>query len=186
MRKSICIFILILFAVSLFADIKNKEQSDLSLQEKFNLANKELVDAILKKRIVFTGFSLAISPRIYLGLVKVNKFDNRIREDIFYLHGFYYRKLQVYGIALKSNYFKEYRTGLFTSLIIGIDYSHFPLLSLNPGGSTGGTHWMDLAIPTIALGLGYSFQIGDDSYLRISLDAGFKIFLSNLNVTFVF
>jgi len=103
MKKNICFFLISIIAIYSFADDKSEDVSELSLSEKFKQANKELLEAITQKRIVFTGISPAISPRIYLGLVKVNQFENnRIREDIVFIHGFHLKALQVYGIGIKA------------------------------------------------------------------------------------
>ncbi|HHE37411.1 MAG TPA: hypothetical protein ENL20_02430 [Candidatus Cloacimonetes bacterium] len=186
MKKLTCLFLISIITFYSFAENKNEDIHELSLSEKFKQANTELLKAITKKRIIFTGISPAIAPRLYLGLVKINKLKNeRIREDIFFIHGFHLEGLQVYGLAVKCNYFKEKRTGLYKSIIVGLDYAMFPSPFGDPGGSS---NWgsVSLAIPTLAFGLGYSFQISENSFCRISLDAGFKILISNLNITFVF
>jgi hypothetical protein len=39
--------------------------------------------------------------------------------------------------------------------------------------------------PNLSGGFGYSFQVGDNSYLRLSMDIGYKWLLSNIYISYV-
>lgn len=86
------------------------------------------------------------------------------------------------GIYLQHRFYKDLtRTGMFYTLDLGADV--VGLFGPDPGGGVGFTR---LIIPNIAGGIGYSKEIGENKYFRISLDAGLKTVISNLNLSITF
>ena len=129
----------------------------------------------------FISVSPLLSPRLCLGIItaRYNK-DQRWIEYNYYLHGFYSVGLKTCGAAVTYNYFwSGTRKGYFTQLTAGIDYVYF----------TGLVPYSDDAIdgfvPNLSAGFGYSFQLVENSYLRLSMDIGYKWFLSNIYLSYV-
>lgn len=80
------------------------------------------------------------------------------------------------GMYFQNRYFKDStRTGMFYTFDIGIDHI------VTIGGRVA-----RLTLPNIAGGVGYSTKIGENSYFRISIDAGIKAVISNLNLSVTF
>ncbi len=169
MGKSIKIILILSFILVwnfLYAQTKTPVSND-SIKFKFNQK--------------YVALSPLISPRICLGFIttKQNK-EQHWTEYKFYVHGFYSTALKTYGAAVTYNYFwSGTRKGYFTQLTAGIDYVYF----------TGLVPYSDDAIdgfvPNLSAGFGYSFQLVENSYLRLSMDIGYKWFLSNIYISYV-
>jgi len=86
------------------------------------------------------------------------------------------------GIYLQHRFYQDpTRTGMFYTFDLGADV--VGLFGPDPGGGVGFT---SLIVPNIAGGIGYSKEIGENKYFRISLDAGLKTVISNLNLSITF
>ena len=150
----------------------------LSAQTKTPVKNDSLKLKYIQKYI---ALSPLISPRVCLGFIttKQNK-EQHWTEYKFYVHGFYSTALKTYGAAVTYNYFwSGTRKGYFTQITVGIDYVHFNgLVPYSDDAIDGFT-------PNLSAGFGYSFQVGKESYLRLSMDFGYKWFLSNIYLSYV-
>jgi len=150
----------------------------LSAQTNTTVKNDSLKLKYIQKHI---SISPLLSPRICLGFIttKQNK-DQHWIEYNYYLHGFYSVGLKTYGAAVIYNYFwSGTRIGYFTQLTAGIDYVYFT--GLIPYSDDA----IDGFVPNLSAGFGYSFQLVENSYLRLSMDIGYKWFLSNIYLSYV-
>lgn len=87
------------------------------------------------------------------------------------------------GIYSQTRFFQNTsRTGLFYTIDLGVDL--ILGVAADPGG--GSAAIIALPFPNIAAGIGYSEKIGKKSYFRISIDAGIKAVISNLNFSITF
>jgi hypothetical protein len=150
----------------------------LSAQTKTSVNNDSIKINFTQKYI---SVSPLLSPRICLGIItaRQNKEQHWIEYN-YYLHGFYSIGLKTYGATVTYNYFwSETRKGYFTQLTAGIDYVYF----------NGLVPYSDDAIDgfttNLSGGFGYSFQLGEESYLRLAMDIGMKWFLSNIYISYV-
>ena len=132
----------------------------------------------------YISISPLLSPKVCLGIInaKQNNEQHWI-EYKYYLHGFYSEGLKTYGAAVTYNYFfSETRKGYFTQFTAGIDYVYFRGFPTPMAASGGGTEGF---IPNLSSGIGYSYKLGEESYLRLNLDIGMKWFLSNIYISYV-
>lgn len=149
--------------------------SPLSAQtEKINPSNKFITQTHI-------SISPILSPRICLGAVWAQKNeDQNWIELAFDLHGFHSEGLKNYGISAGYNYFwSGARNGCFTYLTAGFDYAYFTGFFYSPEPTKG------RLMPNLSGGLGYSFRVSEKSFFRLSMDIGFKWFLSNLYFSFI-
>ncbi len=87
------------------------------------------------------------------------------------------------GIYLQKRFFKDTtRTGVFYTFDIGVDL--ILGAGADPGGGSAG--FVNILFPNIAAGIGYSKKIGENTYIRLSIDAGIKAVISNLNLSVTF
>jgi len=158
--------LLMLFGNSLFAQTETLVKND-SIKFKYNQT--------------FLSISPLLSPRVCVGInfAKQNNEQHWI-ESSYYIHGFYSVGLKNYGVTATYNYFwGATRKGYFTQLSAGIDYVEFDgFFYSTESGDRGLT-------PNLSGGFGYSFQVGANSYLRLSMDLGYKWLLSNIYVSYV-
>ncbi|MDO9578727.1 MAG: hypothetical protein Q7J16_12660 [Candidatus Cloacimonadales bacterium] len=170
----ILIFIFILTSSIIFAQTENPERKEF-LKIKYDQN--------------FFSISPVISPRICYGLVKSTKqSDDRYFESIYYLHAFEtLGTYRVYGFAYRGNAFvsKNRRSGLYLLLNVGLDYLKFGPLFAAPGGGTSDSGIKSILFPNLAVGLGYSLRIKNNSYLRLEWDIGLKWLGSNLYLSFI-
>jgi len=146
------------------------------------------------------NFEFSISPFVMadvgIGLTKSSKLKKFYHEGTLIIHAdllphiFFTRdtrdfyKINLWGIKYKNAYFlNDDLSGFNFCFILGIDSFYWDL-PLDPGGATSyNPKWY--AFPDLAVGCGYSWKLQNDHYYRISLDAGLKIFISNLYLSYV-
>lgn len=131
----------------------------------------------------YVALSPLISPRICLGLLSANKFeDQRFNEAILYIHAFEtFDMYRLYGIAFRVNQFfaKNKQSGLFLLGNLGFDYGESTTLFYSDNDKNGYVFF------NLAMGLGYSFKLKNDSYIRLEWDIGIKWLLSNIYISYV-
>ena len=135
----------------------------------------------------FLSISPLIAPRICFGLLKSTKqSDDRYFESIYYIHAFdTINTYRHYGIAYRGNAFigNDKRTGFFLLATGGIDYLRSVPFCFATDGN--GCSEMYRILPNLTIGLGYSFNMKNDSYLRLEWDLGLKWLLSNIYLSYV-
>ncbi|MDP8201303.1 MAG: hypothetical protein P9M11_04115 [Candidatus Tenebribacter burtonii] len=179
MRKNtIILFILIFLLVN----------SILSAQTKTIIKNDSVKFKFDQKYI---SISPLIAPRICLGLTSTYKLENQhLQEAIIYFHAFdTFSAYKVYGIATRNNtyFLRNTKHGFFGLWNFGYDFIQMEDWTYNPGGPNPDD---DEGIITygfinLAVGLGYSFQMKNDTYFRLEWDVGLKYFLSNIYISYV-
>ena len=178
------IILIVLFVFCISSFIRAEE---LTFKEKFKAGNKEIADAF--KNDKYIAVSPLFSPRVSLGVIIAKKnTKQKWTEYNYHFNGFHSVGLKTYGVAVTYNYFwSGTRKGYFTQITIGFDYVYFNGLGISPGGSTSSTTSDDIEglCPNLSAGFGYSFQIRENSYLRLNMDIGFKWFLSNVYLSYV-
>ena len=131
----------------------------------------------------YVALSPLISPRICYGLLSANKFeDQRINETILYVHAFEtFDRYRLYGIAFRVNQFfsKNKQSGLFLLGNLGFDYGESTTLFYSDNDKN------EYVFLNLAMGLGYSFKLKNDSYIRLEWDIGVKWLLSNIYLSYV-
>ena len=131
----------------------------------------------------YVALSPLISPRICYGLLSANKFeDQRINETILYVHAFEtFDMYRLYGIAFRVNQFfsKNKQSGLFLLGNLGFDYGESTTLFYSDNDKN------EYVFLNLAMGLGYSFKLKNDSYIRLEWDIGVKWLLSNIYLSYV-
>ena len=131
----------------------------------------------------YVALSPLISPRICLGLLSANKFeDQRFNEAILYIHAFEtFDMYRLYGIASRVNQFfaKNKQSGLFLLGNLGFDYGESTTLFYSDNDKNG------YVFLNLAMGLGYSFKLKNDSYIRLEWDIGIKWLFSNIYISYV-
>ena len=163
----------ILLLLMLFGD-------NLSAQTKTLVKNDSIKFKFDQKYI---ALSPLISPRICFGLLSTNKFeDQRFNETILYVHAFEtFDMYRLYGIAFRVNQFfsKNKQSGLFLLGNLGFDYGESTTLFYSDNDKNG------YVFLNMAMGLGYSFKLKNDSYIRLEWDIGIKWLLSNIYISYV-
>ena len=131
----------------------------------------------------YVALSPLISPRICYGLLSANKFeDQRFNETILYVHAFEtFDKYRLYGIAFRVNQFfsKNKQSGLFLLGNLGFDYGESTTLFYSDNDKN------EYVFLNLAMGLGYSFKLKNESYIRLEWDIGVKWLLSNIYISYV-
>lgn len=96
---------------------------------------------------------------------------------------------KVYGLAMRRNQFftRNNKSGFFWSFNAGFDFIQMESWSFNPGGpnSDDEPHISSYGAPNLSIGLGYSFKLENDSYIRLDWDIGVKWFISNIYLSYV-
>ena len=138
----------------------------------------------------YISVSPLISPRICLGLTSTCKLENQhLQETIIYFHAFdTFSTYKVYGIAARAHQFfaKNQKTGFFWIMNAGFDYIQMEPLFSDPGGSNVVDDEIDARIaPNLTIGLGYSIKLENNSYIRLEWDVGYKWFISNIYISYV-
>ena len=136
-----------------------------------------------KKGCFYASLSPAVLPGISLGYGWINydKNTNSCNEIIPNLHINSIGLATATGISLLTNAFKNSdRKGFYFTGNFGIDF--VGLYGPDPGGGVGSDEYF---FPNFSIGGGYSFKIGKNSFLRISLDVGVKWLVSNLNLSII-
>jgi len=183
----------LLFAVLVFLILSSISAEEPTLQEKIDIAKSDWENY---------NFEIYLSPGVIpdlgIGYIKRTKLKRSYHEGSYFIHAdlipsiwelrqnaeeFY--KIYIWGMKYKSNYFykPDYR-GFNWFFNLGFQ-SILIDLQLDPGGGSGSSNPSWVGFPDLALGFGYSWKLKNDHYFRISLDAGLKIFLSNLYVSYV-
>jgi len=131
----------------------------------------------------YISISPFISPRICYGLLSANKFeDQRFNETILYIHAFEtFDMYRLYGIAFRVNQFfsKNKQSGLFLLGNLGCDYGESTTLFYSDNDKN------EYVFLNLAMGLGYSFKLKNESYIRLEWDIGVKWLLSNIYLSYV-
>ncbi len=175
-KKYILILFFILAGSILLAQTKTPVTND-SIKIKFNQK--------------YISISPLISPRICLGLASTYKLENQhLQEAIIYLHACdTFSAYKVYGIATRNNtyFLRNTKHGFFGLWNFGFDFIQMEDWTFNPGGpnSDDDEGIITTGFINLAVGLGYSFQMKNDSYIRLEWDVGFKWFLSNIYISYV-
>ena len=136
------------------------------------------------------SISPGIIPSFNIGTGNTKVWNNGVRDVFAVFRGFSTFSgrygLTLLGFHKKTNYFKnQARVGWFWITDFGVDFISMPPLDIYPYGNHDSDPLL-LVLPTISGGGGYSWQIGDKQFLRISLDIGIKFYLLDLNVAYVF
>jgi len=131
----------------------------------------------------YIALSPLISPRICFGILSANKFeDQRFNEAILYIHAFEtFDRYRLYGIAFRVNQFfsKNKQSGFFLLGNLGFDYGESTTLFYSDNDKN------EYVFLNLAMGLGYSFKLKNDSYIRLEWDFGVKWLLSNIYISYV-
>lgn len=91
------------------------------------------------------------------------------------------------GLHIKTNYFKNTaRQGWFWMTDFGVDYFSMPPFNFDPGGGSFNSDQHNMVLPIISGGGGFSWRVGNDQFLRLSLDIGIKLLPLDLNLAYVF
>jgi len=175
MKKQSKKYIFIIFSILAY--------SILSAQTKTLVHNDSIKFKFDQKYI---SVSPLLSPRICLGILKSKKMsDDRFFESIIYLHAFdTFSVFRVYGVAYRCNAFilENRRSGLYLLANGGLDYiQHAGFF----GSENSDSKIKSVIFPNLAIGTGYSFEINNDSYLRLELDIGYKWLLTNIYISYV-
>jgi len=192
MKKRIFI-VLIIIILQVFKQLSasvNKPTADSNLlNESQDLIKSERTRSYSAEQITPTprpgacflfALDTVIAPGIQIGAGSVKYDSTSVTEKIFLLHSNIFRGVTI-GISGKFNKFKSLdRTGVFTTFNMGIDYL------ITPVGSSGDWDTEGRVLPNISCGVGYSFDMGNHSFLRVSLDIGIKYVISNLTVSVIF
>ena len=179
MKKKISV-VLFIFLITLF------------YAEEFKKENLNVLASKQKNHFV----CLTISPGILLGgsigYGKLLQTKTGIIENIWQLHYHQANDFMATGLLLQANIFgSKERKGFYFLASGGFDYTKRKDLFIfgNPGGPDEGENEVkkyQSFFPNIAIGFGYSKKVSSNSYLRISLDLGFKVLISNLNFSYCF
>ena len=164
--------------------IRKSDKSEAS----FDLQVEKPETHFAKQGVFYVNISPALLPGVALGYgwISYNGNDKDYKEIIFFLHANSIAIISSAGVGILTNIFKNpARKGFFFSLNAGADYVCKVNGGLSPGGSTENDNEIYF-FPNISLGGGYSLKMGKTSFLRISLDVGFKYLLTNLNISYVF
>ncbi len=162
--------------------------SILSAQTKTPVSNDSIKFKFDQK---FISVSPLISPRICFGLISTHKLNNQhFYEATVYIHACDdFSDYKVYGIAARRNQFfaRNKKSGVFWSLNAGFDFVQMESLIFNPGGPNSDDDDIitNFGVPNFTIGLGYSFKLKNDSTIRLDWDIGFKWFLSNIYISYV-
>jgi len=171
-----------------FLNIISLSAEELSFNEKFKAGNNEIADFFKKSNKLFS-ISPLLSPRVSFGVITAKQNNKQYWiENNYQVSGFYSEGLKTIGFVYKYNYFfSGTRKGYFTQLIIGLDYVKFNGFGFSPGGSVpeSKSDAFSGMIPNLSSGFGYSFQVGENSFLRMNLDIGIKWLGSNIYVAYV-
>ena len=165
--------ILLIISISLSAQTENPER-------------KEFLK--IKYDQTFLSISPLLSPRICFGLVKTDKQDDdRYLEAIWYVHAFEtFSNYRAYGAAFRGNAFiaKNKRSGIYLLANCGLDYVKSSSICFAVD-SNANCPDINRIYPNLALGFGYSLKIKNDAYLRLEWDLGYKWFVSNLYISYI-
>lgn len=141
-----------------------------------------------KMRQKYVAISPLLSPRLCFGIMNSAKYDDdRCFESIYYMHAFEtFSTFKVYGIAYRVNGFvlRDTRSGMFVMANLGIDYIQNKTICFGFSDSCK-EEIVNRIFVNAAIGAGYSFELKNDSYLRVELDFGLKWFLSNFYISYI-
>ena len=145
-------------------------------------AFSEELEINIEKQTIYTSM---LSPGLFstLGFGIGSVSSDNILEKLVIIHAGLAPMFLGGGIYYQTRYFKDStRTGIFYTFDIGVD------LILGAGADPGGgsADFGNIPFPNIAAGIGFSKKIGENSYFRISIDAGIKAVISNLNLSVTF
>ncbi|MBL7148861.1 MAG: hypothetical protein ISS80_02185 [Candidatus Cloacimonetes bacterium] len=180
MMKYVIVVLFAIFACSLFSE-------EITFEEKFNAGNKEIASVFMNDKYI--AISPLISPRICLGILKAKKLsDDRYFESIFYVHAFdTFSVFKVYGVAYRANAFisDNTRSGVYLLANGGVDYIQYDTGYFCFAGENCNSRIIGRGFVNIAIGFGYSFDLKNDSYLRLEWDLGLKWLGSNIYISYV-
>ncbi len=185
MKITLITLLFLLISVSLLAD-------EPTIKEKMDMAGKDWENF---------KFEFYISPVVVadvgIGLSQRLKLKNVYQEGTLILHAdliphvffttetkdFY--KINLWGAKFKSAYFtKADYSGFNWFFNVGFEAIYIDL-PLDPGGNSGISDPDWLVFPDLAIGCGYSWKLNNGHYFRLSADAGLKILISNIYISYV-
>ncbi|MDP8268120.1 MAG: hypothetical protein P9L97_05275 [Candidatus Tenebribacter davisii] len=152
-----------------------------TLQEKIEVSKKDWDDI---------SFEFYISPVVVadvgIGISQRSKLKKVYQEGTIILHAdlipliwepdieeFY--KIYFWGAKFKSAYFsKADYSGFNWFFNVGFESFYFGIYN---------SSW--IVFPDLAVGCGYSWKLKNDNYIRLSADAGFKILISNIYISYI-
>ena len=174
MKSTFITFLVFFVCSSLFSE-------EPTLQEKMELAKQDWKNF---------KFELYISPVVVadvgIGLSQRMKLKKVYHEGTFILHAdliphvwehdvkeFY--KIYFWGGKYKSAYFSNADYSGFNWFFnVGFESFYFGIYN---------SSW--IVFPDVAIGCGYSWKLNNNHYFRISADAGLKILISNIYISYV-
>ena len=121
-----------------------------------------------------------------IGIGKVQHFDkstNELTANFHYLMNSDYFVTGIYGQI--NSYRNKQRNGLFSLIMVGLDYSKGKYKPISFGGSYG-TEKFEGIFPNIAIGCGFSMKLSQNNRMLIYIDLGLKKTISNLYVSIIF
>jgi hypothetical protein len=130
--------------------------------------------------------SLGIASGGSIGIGKIQHFEKATKEftaNFHYLMNSDYLVTGIYGQI--NSYRNKQRKGLFTLIMVGLDYSEGKYKPISFGGSYG-TKKFEGIFPNIAIGCGYSMKLSQNNRMLIYIDLGLKKTISNLNISITF
>ena len=154
---------------------------ELTLQEKMEAAKIDWDEL---------NFEFYLSPVVVadvgIGLSKCSKLKKYYHEGTFILHAdliphvfekdvedFY--KIYFWGVKYRSAYFyKADYSGFNWFFNVGFESFYFGIYN---------SSWY--VFPDLAIGCGYSWRLNNGHYFRLSADAGLKILISNIYISYV-
>ncbi|MCK5050152.1 MAG: hypothetical protein KAS53_00335 [Candidatus Cloacimonetes bacterium] len=173
MKTTLIILLFIFVSVSLLAD-------EISLIEK-NIGNYKIDK--------FIAVSLLILPRVCIGIIKTKQFNEKLMvESTFYFHVFIKGTYKHFGIGVQGTQFfrKNRRDGFYMHINTGFEYlEHDDFSFIIVGYNDDNDDIEKSFLPNISVGSGYSFRVSRESYLRLNMDIGMKLLISNIYLSFV-
>jgi len=165
---------------------------NLIFAQELSLENSKIFASKQKNHFLCLQISPGLLYGASVGYGKIISTKTAIIENIWQIHYHQGGDFVATGLILQANLFKsKERKGFYFLANGGFDYTKRK--HLFNFGSIGGTEEDDNEekiyngfFPNLSLGFGYSKKISKSSYLRISLDIGFKVLISNLNFSYCF
>ncbi len=132
--------------------------------------------------IYLFALDTVIMPGVQFGAGKVQYKSTTVTENIIAFHANTIIMHNTFGVFLKANKFRtRSRKGFYTTYVLGLDY-----VMTNEGSLEGPWKTVHYVFPNISYGVGYSYDIGNHSFLRLSLDVGIKYIIGNFKISVIF
>ncbi|MCD6330180.1 MAG: hypothetical protein J7M10_07555 [Candidatus Cloacimonetes bacterium] len=171
-------FIMILLCVMAYAHADENTITSNSTTQ----INKK-IEIKYRKNFLYLRLTPLLIPGCAVGFThRIRLIDETIIDFTLAAHYHFYRELhKSYGASIISEHFGNTRAiGLFFRANVGAEYAEMQ----NPldDDPKPEKRWM----PNITMGLGYSFMIFNNSYLRLSAEIGYTMLLGRINCEFLF